>query len=408
MDADFVSEPGEPGATDTGAAAPSGASPTSPTSPASPALPTPADYLAELAGAAQIVLLGDQPGVSAHLEFVAAAIPALAAAGIQNLAWDYTNTRRQTELDALTAASEWDERACADLFADLLGVGFAYQQYADVLHAAWAHNRSCASNAAANPSSPMRVIALGIPTYVENPDLLDGRSAGELELRNWWMGGHYRDVSAFHAANVLTEQVLRKGERAVVYGDIRRTTTRLVQWIDGQATATMGSLLHHWMGDGVKRVVFHGALADPAATQRVEDLVEASPESGKQGTQVTFGLALGASTIGNVGLTKLTGTVSGKSESLRLRDVADGYLYLVARQDWQPVALLDNLISDSNFAAVEAQYRALMPRNEPYSKAELEQVRREGQEQLAKDWPPLPDADEEPDKRRFRFGAKRK
>ena len=388
------------------------------------ALPTPGEYLAELARTAQIVLLGDLPGIRAHVDFVCSLVPTLAAAGVQNLAWDYTNTRCQAELDELTTAQEWDERCCADLFADLLGIGFAYQQYADVLRAVWAHNRSVSDGTAsdgtapaqpasqADPSGPasqpIRMIALGLPTYVEDPDLLDGRSAAELELRNWWMGGHYRDVSAFHAVNVLAEQVLRKGERAVVYADVKRTTTRQVQWTGGLATTSMGNLLHHWMGDGVRRVLLHGSIADPAATKRVEELVAASPESGKQGSQVAFGLDLAASTLGNIGITKVTGSVDGKSVQLRLRDVADGYLYLTARADWTPVALLDNLISDSNFAAIEERYRALVPRTQPYSLAELEQVRSEGIEQLQNDWPPEPDAAEEPSKRRFRFSPKGK
>ncbi len=377
------------------------------------ALPTPAQYLANTASTAQIVMLGDQPGISAHLKFLSEAIPVLSAAGVQNLAWDYTNTRRQGELDELTTASEWDEQACADLFADLLGVGFAYREYADVLHAVWAHNSDYSTeDSGGDPGEarpirvPIRVIALGLPTYVEDPDLLDGRSAAELELRNWWMGGHYRDIAAIHATNVLTEHVLRKGERAVVYSDVRRTTTRLVEWLNDLATITMGNLLHHWMGDGVKRVLFHGAVGDPATTKRVEELVSASPESGRQGAQATFGLDLAVSTIGNVGLAKVSGSISSKTKALRLRDVADGYLYLSARADWQPVSLLTNLISDSNFASIEARYRALVPRSQQYSKAELEQVRTEGLEQLKQDWPPLPD-EEEPPKRRFRIGPKR-
>lgn len=374
------------------------------------ALPTPIEYLTKLATSCQIVLLGDQPGIRAHVRFVGDLVPALAAAGVQNLAWDYTNTRRQDELDTLTTSAIWDDRVCADLFADLLGVGFAYQEYADVLRAVWAHNKSC-TVAVDPPAMPIRMIALGLPTYVEDPDLLDGRSAGELDLRNWWMGGHYRDISAFHAANVLATQVLRAGERAVVYADVRRTTTRLVQWPDGLATITMGNLLYHWVGDGVRRVLFHGVVDDPAATERVESLVESSPESGRQGTSVRFGLDLSDSTLGNVGLTKVKGSVGvggAGTEPLRLGDVAEGYLYLAARADWQPVQLLDDLIDDSNFAATEARYRALVPRVEPYSLAELSQVRAEGLRQLITDWPPLPEAEQGSDKRRFKFGPRRK
>ncbi|HCB34827.1 MAG TPA: hypothetical protein DEP69_06740 [Acidimicrobiaceae bacterium] len=331
-------------------------------------------------------------------------MPALAAAGVGNLAWDCTNTRRQADLDELTSAAVWDDRACADLFVDLLGIGFAYREHAEVLRAVWAHNHGQPAQA----GSPVRMVALGLATYVEDPDLLDGRSAAELELRNWWMGGHYRDVAAFHGANVLATEVLRRGERAVVYADVDLTTTRLVQWHDGLATTTTGNLLHRWMGDGVRRVVFHGVVDDPAATARVEALVEASPESGRSGAAVRFGLGLSGSTLGNVGLTKVVGSVDGSAGSLRLRDVADGYLYLEARAQWQPVSLLDDLLTDENLPAAEARLRALVPRAEPYTADELERIRTEGVEQLTAQWPALPEPDPEPAGRRFGLRARRK
>ncbi len=364
------------------------------------ALHSPEGYLGDICGRHQIVLLGDQIGVRQHLGFLAGSLSELADNGVENLAWEFTNSRRQAELDALVDGPDWDSRACADLFVDLLGIGFGYQEYADVLHAAWKHND--AERRRDDDRRPIRVIALGLPTYVEDPDLLDGRSAAELGLRNWSLGGHYRDMSAFHAASVLTAEVLRRGQRALVYMNVAATTTGLVEWIDGSPTTSAGNLLWRWMGDGCRRVVFHGAVADTAATERVEELISRSPE-GRGGTDIRFGLDVTASTLGSVAMTAVHGSLDGVDTALRLRDVADGYVYVGPRADWEPCTLIDDLITDENFASAEARYRALDPRSQPYSRDELDEVRRNGQQELRNAWPPLPEPAEEPKRRFARF-----
>lgn len=384
----------------TGASSAAADTPTSPAADAGDgagALLSPEEYLAEISARCQIVLLGDQIGVRQHLNFLAGSLAELADAGITNLAWEFTNTRSQDALDALIAAPEWNDQACSDLFVDLLGIGFGYREYGDVLRAVWEHNS--AERSRSSDQRPIRVVALGLPSYVEDPNLLDGRSAGELSLRNWWLGGHYRDVSAFHVANVLTSEVLRRGERAVVYMNVGATTTRLVEWADGVPATTPGNLLHRWMGDGCRRVVLHGTVADTAATQRVEELVAQSPEA-RGHNAVRFGLDLAASTLGSVAVSAVRGTIDGSSTSLRLRDVAEGYIYLGPREDWEPCTLIEDLLTPKSLPAAEARYRALDPRPKPYSADELEAVRRAGQQELLDAWPPLPEPPEEP-KRRF-------
>lgn len=359
-------------------------------------LPGVSDYLARACRDHQIVLVSDQRCVAQHLEALAAALPGLHGAGVTNLAWEFTNTRVQDRLDDLLASRTWNPRACADLFADLLGVGFGYREYADVLHAAWKLNANLGPD-----DTPLRVVALGVPTYVEDPDLLEGRSAGELDLRNWWLGGHYRDVSAFHMFNVLTTEVIRRGERALVYCDTAQTTTRLVEWIDGRPTTSLGNLLHRWMGEGVWRVLFHGAIGDGEAIERVEALVAAAPEETDR-----FGIDLDLSTLGNVGTPSVTGCIGGRDTTFRLGDIADGYLYVAARDDWRPAELLDDLIGPHNLTDVERRYRALDPREEPYTLDELEESRVEGRGAIAHAWPALPEPEPQPEPKR-RFGRRK-
>jgi hypothetical protein len=346
-------------------------------------LASPEDYLAELTSLHQVVMLGDRRGVSQHVELVASMVGPLWRHGVRNLAWEYTHTRRQADLDALLTAADWDHAAAADLFVDLLGIGFGYQEYLDVLHAAWSFNRSLDAEA-----PPFRVVALGLPSYVEDPDLLDGRSASEVVLRNWWLGGDYRDVTAVHVANVLTREVVRHGERALAYLDVSRTTTRLLEWTDGRPHVSPGNLLYNWIGEGVQRVLLHGALDDAAVLAGVERLVEGSPDG-----VPTFGVDLDVSTIGDVPVRSIVGSVDGGSEPLRLGDVADGYVYLLPREEWRPVSLADDFLRADNLAEAERRYRALDPRDEPYQLEELEQIREEGAAQIEESWPVQPRLD---------------
>ena len=211
------------------------------------------------------------------------------------------------------------------------------------------------------------------------------------------MGGHYRDVAAFHMANTLTNEILRSGERAVVLVSSERSTTRFVQWEDGLPTASVGNLLYRWMGEGV---VFHGAIADSSAVERVEALVAAAPENPE-----TFGIALNLATLGNVGLNEVVGSVDGVDTSLRLRDIADSYIWITGVDDWEPCELIAGVVTSENFDQIETRYQALDPRATPWTRTELEQIRMEGQAKLADSWIKLPDKEEAPPKR-SRFGRR--
>tara|TARA_B100001142_G_scaffold305405_1_gene334351 strand:- start:745 stop:1218 length:474 start_codon:yes stop_codon:yes gene_type:complete len=145
------------------------------------------------------------------------------------------------------------------------------------------------------------------------------------------------------------------------------------------------------MGEGVQRVLFHGAISEGALNKRVEDLIATSPEKPDN-----FGIKLDASTLGNVAVNELTGSCDGVETSFRLQDVANGYLYLANVKDWKPCLLSENFLNSSNYVSIEARYRALDPRESHYSMKELETVRREGQAGLKENWPSISQDDEVP------------
>ncbi len=343
-------------------------------------LTDPGDYIIASCLNHQIVMLADQRCISQHLRFVADLVPRLHRAGINDLAWEFTNTRRQDDLDRLTTGRQWDRDLCNDLFVDLMGVGHGYREYAGILEAVWRHNSQLEPG-----REPFRVVALGLTSYVEDPDLLEGRSAADTDLRDWWMGGHYPDITSRHMANVLTTEVIQRGRRALVYGDAERTVTRVVLWDGDVPFLSAGRLLRNWMAEGIKGVMFHGALADDFSLRKVEELINASPDP-----EEVFGIDLDRSTLGDVRVHDLEGCTSGARNLLTLADFAEGYLHLVPRAEWRVAELIDDLIRPDTITEAERRHRALLPRDEPYSPEELEESRREGRRAVTRTWPEVP------------------
>lgn len=356
-------------------------------------LSSPIDHLVEVASEHQLVLLGDQRGVAQHVSLLADAIGPLHRAGVGALVWEFTNSRRQDDLDRLLDAPSWNRRLALALFVDLMGIGFGYDDYVDVLHAIWQNNHDRPEGWPA-----FRLVAAGLPSYVEDPDLLDGRSAAETELRNWWLGGHYRDVTAAHLATIVTQEVLRHGQRAVIYADAERTETELVDFVDGRPSLSPGVLLANWMGQGVARVLFHGAIDDLDAMVRVEELIAASPDP-----ETSFGLSLERSTLGNVRVHEVHGVAHGGGGPFDLGDLAHSYLFVVPRADWTPVELSVDLLGPDTLTAAERRYRALDPADEPFTQAELEEIRGEARDALPESWPTPAEPDDDAPKGRRRF-----
>ena len=133
------------------------------------------------------------------------------------------------------------------------------------------------------------------------------------------------------------------------------------------------------------RAVFHGAIADSSAVERIGGLVAAVPENPE-----TFGIALNLATLGNVGLNEVVGSVNGVDTSLRLRDIADSYIWITGVDGWEPCQLISDVITSDNLDEIEARYQALDPRVAPWTQTELEQIREEGQAKLVDSWVKLP------------------
>src|SRR5260370_33899466 len=105
---------------------------------------SPEEYVASKFKNHDLVLLGEEAhGVRQNLLFLHKLIPRLYEAGILNVGYEMILSDEQPEVDKLLNAETYDEtKALTLLFHWDEQYGWAYQEYADVLRAAWTLNHA--------------------------------------------------------------------------------------------------------------------------------------------------------------------------------------------------------------------------------------------------------------------------
>src|SRR6266481_4919997 len=105
---------------------------------------SPEDYVVSKFKDHDLVFLGEAAhGVRQNLLFLHKLIPRLYEAGILNVGYEMIFSDEQPEVDKLLNAETYDEtKALTLLFHWDAQYGWAYQEYADVLRAAWTLNHA--------------------------------------------------------------------------------------------------------------------------------------------------------------------------------------------------------------------------------------------------------------------------
>lgn len=88
-----------------------------------------------------VVLLGEEHGVSDNLRFVADLIPELVGKGVLNLALEFSAEEFQSRSDELLASMSYDPQVARDMLFGY-NVGWPYLDYQSVHYAAWMFNKT--------------------------------------------------------------------------------------------------------------------------------------------------------------------------------------------------------------------------------------------------------------------------
>ncbi len=193
----------------------------------------PADYLIEKTQQHPIVLLGEGHWIRHDAVLVAEVVPRLAQRRIV-LAMETLRAGDQAAVDRLLSGPEWDEVAGMRL---MRSAAWPYQEYLDILQAAWKANRADAGS--------MRVVAL----------------APDPDWRDTLLRAKGVSYDASMADLVATE--VTAGRRVLVYCGIHHAYTRYHQPeldLAGHATSFIdrtGNILRRRFGERVFLITLH-------------------------------------------------------------------------------------------------------------------------------------------------------
>lgn len=342
----------------------------------------PYDYVVEQFRDHDLVLVGEWHLGRQNLEYLQNLIPRLPAAGVFNLAYEFAYAQDQEQIDRLVNAATYDAALANEIVLNWAQEGRACwpnQEYNGVFRVIWEVNRRLA---AAGEVRRFRLVALGVPaTPTQRWQVPGGKSILDIQVRNELMGADYLEAINFLWLQITDREILKKGEKALVYAGSGHTHTRFFSDESPRRhSISYGNLLHNYIGERVFQAVLHGALTH--VTHTVEDAIRAA---GTASAPVAFqvrGTPLGALEIDrNAGPTKLNGYVfgTGRSDPLTLEDLTDGYIYLGPVAEAKPVELVPNLVTVDNAYRVLRTLRLGMekPLDRDYSLEDIERLRTE-------------------------------
>lgn len=284
----------------------------------------PADYVVSKFADHDLVIVGEVHEIADNCCFVASLIGPLHRAGVRLLATEFVRSALNGRLETILGAPEYDAAGVADLFRQGPWPTWGYQEYLDIVKAAWEWNRSLPKDA-----DPFRV--LGIDADWKQLDLLESaspRDRMELALQR-----------EEHMTGVVEREVFGKKRRALLHVGFAHSVRH------GERLANVLARTH---GDRMFQVVLHHAITGEDG--RLADFIErAVADAGRSaaGFDVAGGPLAALREPGVMPFTML-----GPKSSLR--DLAEGYAVLKPLKDLRRVAWVPGFITAATFADARA------------------------------------------------------
>lgn len=322
---------------------------------------SPEEYVVSRFKDHDIVFLGEMHRVRHDPLLVQALIPLLHESGINNLGIEFICWREQGAVDSLLAAKDYDEKLANRIFWKQWP-WWGYQEYVDILRAAWRVNRSV------KPGEPrFRVIGLNARmdfSYFWSPE---DRKNPALARKAFPDG-----TSDEAMARTIRREILDKKQKALIYCGLYHAFTRFHQPIIDAETGALkdsltdraGNSIYADIGDRCFLIVLHypwpgaGGVEVPAVypANGVIDALFATMPPGKQraGFDVT-GTPFGA-------LADDSSLWARAYPGFRLDRFCDGWIFQKPLSQYEGVALVPGWFNEENRAEAIAQIANVDPR----------------------------------------------
>jgi hypothetical protein len=283
----------------------------------------PVDYLVGKFERRDLVLLGEAHGVRENCEFVASVLePLYHRAGVRRFATEFVRSSNSTRVNRLVTGPAYDRTLAIEIMRDNAWPTWGYQEYMEILEAAWRLNASLPDGA-----DPLVIVPLDSDWSQHDLFFKNNSPRDRFEA----MRGRER-----HMAATLTDQILKPGHKALVHLGYTHSVTTHGELV--------GTVLRQAYGDRIFQVSLHHAFSDPRGQSSVCRLIErVVRELG--GERIGFDVVGTPFAMlhdpGNVAF-----TFGGKRT---FGELAQGYILLKPLDQLQPVHWIEGFIVDSNF-----------------------------------------------------------
>ena len=309
----------------------------------------PLDYVRGLFAAHDVVLLGEQHRIHHDPLRVQSLLPRLLADGVTVLATEFARRSDQALLDSLLSLPEWDEELAREIqFRQFAPWG--YQEYVDVLRAAWRANEG------RSPGSPaLRVLGLN-----HTLDYGHIRSVEDWDDPAVWARVEGGQTEADWARVIL--DAVAAGRKVLVHCGIHHAFTdyRQPRVVDGAfagwGRARCGNHVHEALGDRAATVYLHapwpgsGGYGSPAvhpAGGALDAFMLA-----REGGPFAVGFDLAGSPLASL---EVTDAVYAHGHApFRPADFCDGWIYTCPVSAYEGVTYIRNWIHEGNLARAQA------------------------------------------------------
>jgi hypothetical protein len=301
-------------------------------------LMTPEDFVIKTFSDNDIVFIGEKHRVKHDVELIQRLIPRLYQAGVYNLAIEFGSHEDQELADRLVTGERYDSEIARKLIFRCLPM-WGMKEYQDLYKVAWSFNRSL----------PAGVKTFRIVNLSYNPRwslLKNGKS------KAIWEKVLYRgSVDSFMAEN-LRQEVLDKGEKALVYCGIHHAFTRFQQprLIEGSIKhikERFGNTIYLYLkGKRTYTIFLHGPWETPSGKMIL-------PVGGKIDRTMEnlgiypVGFDLRFSPFGQ--LKDDASQYSVGSSTLLLKNFCDGYIYQKPLNQYEGCTVDPQFVTSKNF-----------------------------------------------------------
>jgi hypothetical protein len=314
----------------------------------------PEEYITSKFRNHDIVFLGEFHRIRHDPVLVQNLIPGLYKAGVRMIGIEFACAGSQGDIDKLLASPTYEEALARKIFWYQWPF-WGFQEYIDILKAAWQFNRSLPKGA------PLFRI-LGLNTHMDWSSVWTPEDRNNRDLmKRVFAEGESDEVMA----KTIKREVLDKHEKALIYSGCNHAYTRfhqpLVDEKSGELkdslTSRMGNRIYALIGDRCFNIFLHSPWS-PAISSKsehvypVEGMIDAlfaklPPEKQRVGFDVA------GSPFGQ--LTDTTSVWSRSSKDFRLENYCDGWIFQKPLSQYEGCTIPPDWITEANRLEAIAQ-----------------------------------------------------